>query len=411
IENPNYYEAFDMEMPEWPEDYFTNDDAAAAYDEAMDAYEEAEAAYKASIADIPQTELYFSFDGTKPSYENRYADENESVFSTEAGRNLKVFFNKDDKGFYLYVPEILGYNSSADTIRLAADGRFSVQVMCVTTEVEGGDEPMPLSPKFGPAGGAPFMYGSDYVEVYYSLNEDIVVEKPTFNPAGGEVSFGTEVEIACATVGATIYYYCYVGDAEPKAVEYKEAIAITRTQTISSLAVCGAFKSEVAEAKYEIIAKPTFSVAAGEVEKGTKVTLASATEGAKIYYTVDGAEPTAESTEYKEAIEIDAAKTVKAIAIKGEAKSEVATAAYKIKTANEGEELAGVSVYPNPTSGVFNLELPVAATVEVFMSNGMLYQRMKLSEGTTTLNIERSGIYFLRITGEGRTAVKRIIVR
>ncbi|MDE6111816.1 MAG: T9SS type A sorting domain-containing protein [Bacteroidales bacterium] len=36
---------------------------------------------------------------------------------------------------------------------------------------------------------------------------------------------------------------------------------------------------------------------------------------------------------------------------------------------------------------------------------------MKLSEGTTTLNIERSGIYFLRITGEGRTAVKRLIIR
>ncbi|MDE6515351.1 MAG: T9SS type A sorting domain-containing protein [Bacteroidales bacterium] len=41
----------------------------------------------------------------------------------------------------------------------------------------------------------------------------------------------------------------------------------------------------------------------------------------------------------------------------------------------------------------------------------MLYQRMKLGEGATTLNIERSGIYVLRITGEGRTAVKRVIVR
>ncbi|MDE6113059.1 MAG: T9SS type A sorting domain-containing protein, partial [Bacteroidales bacterium] len=86
-------------------------------------------------------------------------------------------------------------------------------------------------------------------------------------------------------------------------------------------------------------------------------------------------------------------------------------AAYTVKVANEDFELAGVSVYPNPTSGLFNLELPVAATVEVFMSNGMLYQRMKLSEGNATLNIERSGIYFLRITGEGRTAIKRVIVR
>ncbi|MDE6515215.1 MAG: T9SS type A sorting domain-containing protein [Bacteroidales bacterium] len=55
--------------------------------------------------------------------------------------------------------------------------------------------------------------------------------------------------------------------------------------------------------------------------------------------------------------------------------------------------------------------MPVAATVEVFMSNGMLYQRMKLNEGAATLNIDRSGIYFLRITGEGRTVIKRVIVR
>ena len=34
---------------------------------------------------------------------------------------------------------------------------------------------------------------------------------------------------------------------------------------------------------------------------------------------------------------------------------------------------------------MFNLELPVAATVEVFMSNGMLYQRLTLAAGTTTI--------------------------
>ncbi len=158
------------------------------------------------------------------------------------------------------------------------------------------------------------------------------------------------------------------------------------------------------------VAKPTFSVKAGEVEKGTKVEIACETEGAVIYYTVDGSTPTAESTEYKEAIEITGKVTIKAIAIKGDAKSEVAEATYQL-LANEGEEELVVSVYPNPSNGLFNLELPVAATVDVFMSNGMLYQRLTLAQGSTTLNIERSGVYFLRITGEGRTVVKRVIVR
>ncbi|MDE6515007.1 MAG: chitobiase/beta-hexosaminidase C-terminal domain-containing protein, partial [Bacteroidales bacterium] len=237
------------------------------------------------------------------------------------------------------------------------------------------------------------------------------VAKPEFSIASGEVSFGAKVEISCATEGAKIYYYCYIGDAEPKAIEYKEAIEITQSMKISAVAMMGDDKSEVAEATYTVIAKPTFSIAAGEVEAGTTVTLACATEEAVIYYTVDGSEPTAESTEYKDAIEITKAMTVKAIAIKGEAKSEVAEAAYTIKTANEDVELAGVSVYPNPSNGVFNIELPVAATIEVFMSNGMLYQRVKALAGSATLNIERSGIYFFRITGEGRTAIKRVVVR
>ena len=79
--------------------------------------------------------------------------------------------------------------------------------------------------------------------------------------------------------------------------------------------------------------------------------------------------------------------------------------------ANENLELAGVSVYPNPSNGVFNIELPVAATIEVFASNGVLCQRVKAVAGVATLNIERSGIYFLRIAGDGRITIKRIIVR
>ena len=334
IENPNYYDEFDMEMPAWPEDYFDNEESAKAYDEAMAKYDEAYAAYAEEIAKLPQTELYFSFDGTKPTVANRYADDL-NVFSMRAGGNVEITFAQDETGYYAYIPAVRGYNSPDDTVRLGEDGILSVQVLCVTTETateEGGD-PMPLSARWGrPGGAAPFVYGSDFTVATYAV-KDI------------------------------------------------------------------------------LIAAPTFSVKAGEVEKGTKVELACETEGAVIYYTVDGAEPTAESTEYKEAITIDKAITVKAIAIKGDFKSEVATAAYTIKTANEDEELAGVSVYPNPSNGLFNIELPVAATIEVFASNGVLTQRVNAGAGNATLNINRSGIYFLRITGEGRTAIKRIIVR
>ncbi len=79
------------------------------------------------------------------------------------------------------------------------------------------------------------------------------------------------------------------------------------------------------------VATPTFDPAAGAVKAGTTVTISTTTEDATIYYTVDGSEPTTESTVYTEPITIDAEQTIKAIAVKdGMIASDVATAAYTI---------------------------------------------------------------------------------
>lgn len=80
------------------------------------------------------------------------------------------------------------------------------------------------------------------------------------------------------------------------------------------------------------VAGVTANVVAGEVEKGTKVELSTATAGATIYYTVDGTAPTALSKVYNGPIAIDADTTIKAIAIKAGLKnSDVATFAYTVK--------------------------------------------------------------------------------
>ncbi len=78
------------------------------------------------------------------------------------------------------------------------------------------------------------------------------------------------------------------------------------------------------------IATPTFSVAAGKVEAGTQVELACATEGASIYYTLDGSAPTTDSTPYTGAITINEDCTVKAVAALNGDLSNVATANYSI---------------------------------------------------------------------------------
>ena len=79
-------------------------------------------------------------------------------------------------------------------------------------------------------------------------------------------------------------------------------------------------------------ATPTFSPAAGAVISGTTVTISCATEGAVIYYTMGETpdDPTTSSTAYSAPIEITEATTIKAIAVKDEMTSDVATASYTI---------------------------------------------------------------------------------
>lgn len=78
------------------------------------------------------------------------------------------------------------------------------------------------------------------------------------------------------------------------------------------------------------VATPTFSPAAGEYSEAQNVTISCTTEGATIYYTTDGTDPTNESTQYSGAIAVDETTTIKAIAYVGTDASTVATAEYTI---------------------------------------------------------------------------------
>ena len=73
-------------------------------------------------------------------------------------------------------------------------------------------------------------------------------------------------------------------------------------------------------------------------ENGVKVTMATATKEAVIYYTTDGKAPTAESTKYSEAVEFTKDATVKAIAVKNGLENSpvsVVTVSIKEKTITE----------------------------------------------------------------------------
>ena len=90
--------------------------------------------------------------------------------------------------------------------------------------------------------------------------------------------------------------------------------------------------SEVASGNYivSLLRKPTFSPEAGTYPSAQTVTISTITEGATIYYTTDGTDPTTESNLYSEPIEVNTDMTIKAIAVKDSEISTVATAKYVI---------------------------------------------------------------------------------
>ena len=83
------------------------------------------------------------------------------------------------------------------------------------------------------------------------------------------------------------------------------------------------------EAVVPQVAAPTFDPIEGTYKSVQNVTI-SAEEGATIHYTLDGQNPTTESPVYSTPIEIAETKTLKAIAVKGEDVSPIASATYTI---------------------------------------------------------------------------------
>ena len=106
----------------------------------------------------------------------------------------------------------------------------------------------------------------------------------------------------------------------------------------------------------EQVAAPTFTPAAGEYTAAQSVEIACATDGASIYYTTDGTDPTAESTAYTAAIAVGESMTIKAIAVKeGMTDSEIASAAYTINIPAEPDftTVAGLKALLGAESATF----------------------------------------------------------
>ncbi len=176
-----------------------------------------------------------------------------------------------------------------------------------------------------------------------------------------------------------------VGNATSSAVDHEfdipaasQAAGTVYTIKVTNGNNCQISKIEFYEAVAGAPAIPTFSVTEGIYDKAQTVALACETEGAEIYYTLDGTEPSSASTKYTAALNIAATTTVKAIAVKNELNSPIASATYKIV------ELEGDGTEANPYSvaDVINLEnsRPAGAWVKGYIIGAMKSNGTALDE-------------------------------
>jgi hypothetical protein len=147
---------------------------------------------------------------------------------------------------------------------------------------------------------------------------------PTATPASGATVEGnSSVTLSTVTSGATIYY---TTDGSTPTTSGTSGTSVTisgtpeATVTVKAIAAApNMSNSAAATFTYTLmqqVAKPTASLAGGEVASGTTVALSTATSGATIYYTTDGSAPSSSNgTAYTGPVSVTVTITIKAIAV------------------------------------------------------------------------------------------------
>lgn len=121
---------------------------------------------------------------------------------------------------------------------------------------------------------------------------------------------------------------------------------------------------------------PVLSKTTGKCTESFQLTI-SGDEGATIYYTLDGSEPSTASTQYTQAINITATTTVKAIAVKDEDQSAVVSATYTFPT-----EVANIAAFQTMQEGDF---IKITGTVTIIYSDANSSVYLQDASGSTLI--------------------------
>lgn len=176
----------------------------------------------------------------------------------------------------------------------------------------------------------------------------------------------------------------------------------------------------VEQIDYTEITAPTANIASGTtVEKGTKITLTCATEGATIYYTLDGSCPCDEVSRltYTEPIIVNKTVTIKAMAVASDmTESDIVEFTYIV---DEGDGIDDVTIdenltiYPLPVRDKLNITAGgkiIKSVSLVSMSGSTVVSASKpVTHVTIDVSSLTSGIYIINVVTEDKTYSRKIM--
>lgn len=133
---------------------------------------------------------------------------------------------------------------------------------------------------------------------------------------------------------------------------------------------------------------PTYSIPEGGYAEAQTVTITCATDGATIYYTLDGSTPNNTSTTYSTPIAVSATTTIKAIAYVGESSSTVSSATYYIKsTGNTYTVTAALGFDEYPVNNIFVQGIVSTAPTSLLDGGLLTYYVSVDGEATNQLQV------------------------
>ena len=136
------------------------------------------------------------------------------------------------------------------------------------------------------------------------------------------------VTLTCNTENAVIHYTLDGTDPDVSSTVYISPFTLSDNTTIKAIAIKNDKTSAIVTKVYEapeqtIVTEPEIII----TENG-EVTLVNSTDGATIYYTTDGTNPSTSSQVYSEAFVIASGTTIKAIAVKNNVQSLIVSKTY-----------------------------------------------------------------------------------